>query len=67
MMIFNIFIKQLKIDDLLAGKSRRAFYTFHIVPGLQHIDFDDSEIVYASRLIFHPYLRIFQGSFSTIR
>ena len=51
--IFIIFIKQSKFDDLLANKkSRRAFYTFHIVPGLQNIDFYDFEIVYTSRLIF---------------
>ena len=29
--------------------------------------FTISKIVYTSRLTFHPYLRIFQGTFSTIR
>ena len=59
-MIFIIFIKHSKINEILPNKTNMDIRnTIHIVPGLQNIDFDDFEIVYASRLYIYIYIYIY--------
>ena len=61
---FYNFHKTLESRHMLANKkSRRAFYTFHIVPGLQNINFDDFGIVYTYRLIFIHILEFSKDHF----